>query len=193
MSYALRHHPEKYGLKLDDYGFVDLHTFLRAMNHVHHFHPALTEEAIRGIMARADKQRFAIEPVGSDHHLMIGALYGHSFVGNVHGHVKREIATPPSVLYHGTARRFVPSILREGLLPESRQFVHLSTDVQMATQVGRRHDPHPVILRIDAARAHADGITFYRGNSRVWLVEKLPSRYITEDEASTQKGWISKI
>lgn len=168
MSYCLRHNPYKYGLKLDAYGFVDLQEFLRSMNRVHHFNPPLTEETVRGIMRRANKQRFAIK------NGKIGALYGHSLPG----HVRRPAATPPDVLYHGTAHRFLDSILREGLLPESRQYVHLSTDVPMAIEVGRRRDSHPAILRVDAARAHKEGITFYEGGERVWLVDTMPAKYL---------------
>ncbi len=169
MSYCLRHHPEKYGLKLDEFGFVDLKQFLRAMNRVHHFDPPLDEATVRGIMRRATKQRFAIKGY------KIGALYGHSFAGQV----RHVAAAPPATLYHGTARRFLPSILREGLLPEGRQYAHLSTDVPMALEVGRRHDAHPAVLRVDAARAAADGVTFYVGGERVWLVDRLPAKYLT--------------
>lgn len=38
MFHCLRHNPGKYGLKLDEYGFVDLQDFLDAM---HHFQPKL--------------------------------------------------------------------------------------------------------------------------------------------------------
>ncbi len=74
-----------------------------------------------------------------------------------------EPACPPAVLYHGTARRFLPSIMEEGLRPMSRQYVHLSADTDMARQVGSRHDRRdpPAILRVDAAAAHADGVAFY--------------------------------
>ena len=41
MSHCLRHNPGKYGLKLDEYGFVDLQDFLDAMNRMHHFQPKL--------------------------------------------------------------------------------------------------------------------------------------------------------
>ena len=41
MSHCLRHNPGKYGLKLDEYGFVDLQDFLDAMNRMHHFQPTL--------------------------------------------------------------------------------------------------------------------------------------------------------
>lgn len=71
MSYALRHNPGKYGLKLDEYGYTDLHQFLQAMNRIHHFEPALTKERIESIMAHADKERFKIK------NGQICALYGH--------------------------------------------------------------------------------------------------------------------
>jgi putative RNA 2'-phosphotransferase len=169
MSYCLRHNPYKYGLHLDERGFVDLHDFLAAMNRVHRFDPPLTEQRIREIMAHSDKQRFAIE------NGKIGALYGHSLPG----HVIRPQAVPPDTLYHGTAHRFVSSIMDEGLLPEGRQYVHLSADIPLARQVGLRRDAHPVIFAIDAQRAHHDGIRFFEGGRRVWLCEKMPARYLT--------------
>ena len=61
MSYALRHNPGKYGLKLDEYGYTDLHEFLTAMNRVHHFKPRLTEARISQVMGRANKERFKIK------------------------------------------------------------------------------------------------------------------------------------
>ena len=69
--------------------------------------------------------------------------------------------------------------MREGLLPMSRQFVHLSTDVEMARAVGLRHASRPVVLRVGAAAAHAAGIPFYKGNDKVWLADEVPSRFVT--------------
>ncbi len=167
MSYCLRHNPGKYGLKLDEYGFVDLQDFLNAMNRVHHFQPKLTEMKIREIMHDSDKERFKIK------NGRICALYGHS----VPGIIKRKKAVPPAVLYHGTAHRFLPSIEKEGMMPMCRQYVHLSTDIAMAKSVGKRRDPHPAILKIDAKQAYNDGIDFYIGNDEVWLCKKMPSKY----------------
>lgn len=65
MSYCLRHNPGKYGLKLDEYGYVDLQEFLNAMNHMHHFRPKLTEMKIREIMQASDKERFEIKMIKS--------------------------------------------------------------------------------------------------------------------------------
>lgn len=115
MSYALRHNPQKYGLQLADDGSADMKGFLRAMNNMHHFEPRLTEERIRDVMAHSDKQRFAIEKG------RIRALYGHSFQIKI----QKKAVQPPDVLYHGTAHRFLGSILEKGLMPMSRQYVHL--------------------------------------------------------------------
>lgn len=169
MSYCLRHNPGKYGLKLDEYGFVDLQEFLNAMNRVHHFQPKLTEMKIREIMQNSDKQRFEIK------NGEICALYGHS----VPGIIKRKEAIPPSVLYHGTTHQALPSIMQEGLLRMGRQYVHLSTDIPMAESVGKRRDPQPVILKIDTKKAVQAGLKFYVGNDEVWLCDRVPTKFLS--------------
>lgn len=171
MSYALRHNPEKYGLKLALDGSVPLETFLKAMNDMHHFQPKLREAEIRDIMAHSDKQRFAIEEG------RIRALYGHSFPTQI----QHKEAVPPDILFHGTSHAALDSIMREGLLPMDRQYVHLSADIQTARQVGARRDSKPVILKIDAAKASADGIRFYIGNDKVWLADGISPSYLEID------------
>ncbi len=168
MSYALRHNPEKYGLELSPDGSVELVIFLKAMNAMHHFQPALSEEIIREIMQNADKQRFEI--YGG----RIRALYGHSFPMQV----EKTVAIPPDILYHGTAHRFYSSIMEKGLLPMGRQYVHLSADIETAMQVGYRRDHKPLLLQIDAGRAHGDGVVFYIGNDKVWLADCIPPEYV---------------
>ncbi len=92
--------------------------------------------------------------------------------------IVKEKKAPPEILYHGTARRFLNSILEKGLLPEERQYVHLSQDVETAHSVGMRHDMKPCILKIDAKQAWKEGIAFYYGNEKVWLADEIPSKYI---------------
>lgn len=47
-----------------------------------------------------------------------------------------------------------------------------------ASQVGRRKARAPVILQVDASRAHASGIVFYRGNDLAWLANGLRAGFI---------------
>ena len=92
----------------------------------------------------------------------------------------KEEKTPPDKLYHGTARRFIESIKKNGLLPMSRQYVHLSADIDTAKKVGLRHDKRPCILEIDSKKAYEDGVAFYHGNEKVWLADNIPWCYIKE-------------
>lgn len=166
VSYALRHAPWKYGLELDREGWADLQQLLRALQA--RGWQGLTAADLEEMNRLSDKQRFEI--AGG----RIRALYGHS----IPQRICREPAPPPEVLFHGTARRFLPSIREKGLLPQGRQYVHLSADPETALEVGRRHGRHPVVLKIQARRAWDDGIRFYRGNDSVWLSEAIPWRYI---------------
>lgn len=74
-----------------------------------------------------------------------------------------------------------PVYASDGLMPMSRQYVHLSADIDMACHIGSRHDRRdaPLIIRVDAAAAHEAGVHFYpTGNERVWLCAALPAAYI---------------
>jgi putative RNA 2'-phosphotransferase len=59
-----------------------------------------------------------------------------------------------------------------------RQYVHLSTTLDMALEVGRRKDPRPVIVTVDAGSAADAGITFFAGNDRVWLADAVPPGFL---------------
>ena len=168
VSYALRHAPWEYELELDENGFVLIEQLLNSLNSLNEYGRNVTREDLEYIIANSDKKRHEI--VGDK----IRALYGHS----VPNKIEKIPGIPPDILYHGTAKRFVDSIMRDGLLPMKRQYVHLSVDTTMATLVGKRRDSDPIILEIDAREALSDGIKFYIGNDKVWLCDKIPPKYI---------------
>jgi putative RNA 2'-phosphotransferase len=159
MSYILRHQPERYSLALDSRGFVPLQDVAEVLK--------VSVPQIREVVAVSDKRRFEISGE------KIRALYGHSRpVG-----LQLEASKPPELLYHGTARRFLPSIRQKGLLPMGRQFVHLSLTVEQALQVGKRRDPKPMILMINAGDAHSQGVEFHLSGD-VYLARAIPARFI---------------
>jgi putative RNA 2'-phosphotransferase len=110
----------------------------------------------------------------------IRAFYGHSIPEKI----TKPPIEPPEILYHGTARLNVNKIMREGLKSGSRQYVHLSQDIDTAFQVGRRRDRNPAVLAIIAKSAYNDGISFYFGNETVWLSDDIPSQYIVPENTS---------
>lgn len=168
ITYALRHAPWEYELEMDDKGFVDIEQLLSAINEGNKYSKVIDKSDILRVMEVSNKKR--LEIVGE----RIRAMYGHSFPMQIN----YEEGIPPAVLYHGTAKRFLDSIKKEGLKPMSRQYVHLSEDTETAKMVGKRRDSDPVILRIDTVEAMKAGVKFYRANDKVWLCKQLPSQFI---------------
>ena len=167
VSYALRHAPWEYELELDEEGWVDTIQLLSSL-HECRIWQNLSERDLHVMIEKSDKKRHEI--LGGK----IRALYGHS----IPQRIVKEPKLPPEILYHGTARRFIPSIKVEGLKPQSRQYVHLSGDAETASLVGKRRDDKPILLKIKSLAAWNDGIVFYHGNEKVWLADLIPSEFI---------------
>ena len=167
ISYALRHAPWEYELEMDESGWVSVEQLLNALTENSKW-DNVTEADLNYIINNSDKKRHEIVDG------KIRAIYGHSIPQKI----MNESAEPPKILYHGTAVSFIESIIKSGLLPKKRQYVHLSVDIETANQVGRRRDNNPVILVIDAETAWKDGILFYKGNDKVLLADIVLAKYI---------------
>lgn len=165
LSYVLRHRPDAIGLRLDQGGWVGVEALLAAL--AGHGRP-ITRQVLDRIVAGTDKRRFELRDG------RIRAAQGHSVPVNL----QLPVVTPPPVLYHGTAARFLPRIRVQGLLPGARAHVHLSPDTRTATSVGARHG-RPVVLTIDAAGMCRDGCAFYRAANGVWLTNHVPPEWIS--------------
>ena len=167
LSLILRHRPETIGITLDEHGWADVSELIQGINRTgkHSLTPELLEEIVR----TDEKQRYAF----NGDHTLIRANQGHSIPVDV----ELEEAVPPAVLYHGTGEKYAVSIDRQGLLPQSRLYVHLSSDVVTARKVGSRHG-RPVIYSIDCAAMAADGYRFFLSANHVWLTEKVPPEYL---------------
>jgi putative RNA 2'-phosphotransferase len=166
MSLVLRHQPEAIGLQLDENGWANVQELITKMNDNG---TSVDISTLTMAVETNDKKRFAF----NEDKTMIHANQGHSIAVELN----LNPATPPDTLYHGTAERFVASILKEGLKKQQRQHVHLSWQPQMAKAVGSRHGK-PVILMINAKAMIHDGHTFYLSDNNVWLVDAVPVQYI---------------
>jgi putative RNA 2'-phosphotransferase len=69
-------------------------------------------------------------------------------------------------------------MLRHGLKPRDRQYVHLSVSAEEAEAVARRHDPAPAIIIVDAQGAHAEGIRFHQSGP-LFLVDSVPAKFLS--------------
>jgi len=169
LSLVLRHLPQIIHLTIDKNGWVNIDELIQNANKYRRMH--LTVELINTIVETNDKQRFIL----SDDGKRIRANQGHSIKIDL----ALEAKIPPDILYHGTASRFLDSIMKDGLKPMTRQYVHLSQTEETALTVGKRHGI-PIVLHINAKNMFEDGYKFYLSENNVWLVNNVPAKYIEQ-------------
>lgn len=168
LSLILRHEPQAIGIELDAGGWVAVDALIAKARLAG---TEIDDQRLRAVVAESDKKRFTLSEDGR----RIRAAQGHSVPVDL-GLVP---VSPPEILFHGTATTALAAILHEGLLPQTRQKVHLSADTDTATKVGQRHGK-PVILTVAAGRMQADGFVFWQADNGVWLTDAVPPAYLTQ-------------
>lgn len=167
LALVLRHKPEAAGLSLDPEGWAPVEGVLSALRKKF---GSFTREALQELVSTNDKQRYAFDATGT----RIRASQGHSVTVDL----GLEATVPPDILYHGTAARFLPSILAEGLVRGRRHHVHLSPDVQTALAVGARRQGEAALLLVRSGRMAEEGHEFFRSGNGVWLTDHVPRAYL---------------
>ena len=166
LSFILRHQPESIGLELSEEGWANIEELMSLTKKF-----KLTKEQIKIVVDTNDKKRFLISGDG----LKIKAKQGHSIKVTL----ELDPVTPPDVLLHGTAERFIESIFKQGLTKQNRHHVHLSEAQQTALSVGSRYGK-PVLLNVNAKQMQLDGFEFFKTENNVWLVDEVPVRYLSK-------------
>ena len=162
MSYLLRHNPEN--LRMDRHGFVDLEKLLGKLKERF----KIDKKIISEIVEESNRKRFEI--VGN----RIRALYGHTIPAKL----ELEEDKVTKVFYHGTTPDAVAEILRVGLKPMKRRWVHLSPTIEIATEVGLRRTKNPIVLEINAEAARKNDVRFYKATDKVYVCDAVLPRYI---------------
>lgn len=167
ISLLLRHSPELAGLQLDREGFVHLEDLIKGIRSLRGWH-WVERKHIEEVVNLDPRGRFQIK---GDR---IRAAYGHSIEVDL-GYKPEK---PPQLLYHATARKNLESIMKEGLKPMGRRFVHLAVDQETAIEIGRRYDSQPALLIVHAGKAFSKGIFFTRASEKIFLAETVPPEFI---------------
>ena len=169
ISLILRHNPGAAGISLDEHGWANVQELIDGINrsdgHI------LDMEMLEEIVRTDEKQRYSF----NEDHTLIRANQGHS----VPVDVDLEEKIPPDILWHGTGEKYVSSIDRQGLIPKSRLYVHLSSDMETARKVGCRHG-RPVIYQVDCRSMVQDGYSFFLSANKVWLTKEVPVQYLSK-------------
>lgn len=157
LAFLLRHDKE---YKFDKHGWREVSDLIKN----HHY----TMDELNEIVETNDKKRYEF----SEDKKKIRARQGHSIAVDV----ELKETTPPDVLYHGTATRFISSINKKGILKGNRQHVHLSETISIAKNVGKRHG-NPCVFEIDSKQMFDDDCKFYLSNNGVWLTDFVDKKY----------------
>ncbi len=168
ISLILRHKPEEIGITLDEHGWANVDELIAGIAKTQPFDMSMLEEIVR----TDEKQRYSF----NEDKTLIRANQGHS----VPVDVELEQTTPPEILYHGTGEKYSASIEKQGLIPKSRLYVHLSSDYDTAVKVGTRHGK-PVVYIVDAGEMQRNGYAFYLSVNGVWLTKNVPLQYLKRD------------
>lgn len=172
LSLVLRHHPEKINITLDEKGWANTNELLEKINKYIGIGSSLGQldlKELEKVVKENNKQRFSFNEDKS----MIRANQGHSIKVDL----ELKEAIPPAILYHGTAKKSIPSILKTGIDKRKRNHVHLSDTIELATTVGSRHGEVEV-LAIKAMAMRAEGHKFYLSENKVWLTDFVPVEFI---------------
>lgn len=165
ISLILRHKPETIGISLDEHGWANVDELLAGIQKSFDITPEMLDDIVR----TDSKQRYAFNEDKS----LIRANQGHSIPVDV----ELEEKEPPEFLWHGTGKKYVNSIDKQGLIPKSRLYVHLSVDDETAKKVGKRHG-EPILYHVKAKQMYNDGYKFYLSVNGVWLTAEVPLKYL---------------
>ena len=165
LAYYLRHNPFVIDLSLDAEGWASIDDIVKKT--------IITRADIEKIVKTDSKKRYSISNDGR----LIRANQGHSVV---QVDIKFTKTSVDHDLYHGTKLDALSSIFSQGLLPMSRQYVHLSADVKTAKNVATRGDGICAILTIRAASLSKLGL-LYMSENGIYLAKTVPPHYIKWD------------
>ena len=161
LSYLLRHSQDPLYISLEG-GWAKVEAILDTLQ--------ISHTQLEQLVAEDEKMRYSFNNSGT----MIRANQGHSIPGV---HIEFASPEPPEFLYHGTATRFLESIMKDGLKPMTRQWIHISPTYETAVKVGSRHGK-PIVLRVKAKEFVAAGNELFLSDNGVWLATAVPPSYL---------------
>ena len=164
LTYILGYRPDEFGLVPDDKGFVGYKDLLKALHeedgwrYVRHSH--INEMLMSRSRDLFDTQDDRIR--SRERHWVLNPY---------------DDLPLPGLLYTPVRKRAHPVVMERGLKALPNSYLALSTDRKMALRLGRRRDPHPVLLEIPAAAAGKKGVLIFPFGD-LFLAPEIPAAFI---------------
>lgn len=164
LSYILRHNPSDINITLDNEGYCQVETLIENLKKKNY---NVDLDYLKKIVREDNKGRYSFNKDMSK----IRANQGHSVQK-----ISFKEVVPPDNLYHGTAKKYLESILKKGIVKGNRHHVHMSSDIETASKVGKRHG-ELVLIIIDSKKMKEDNIKFYISENGVYLCDYIAPKY----------------
>ncbi len=163
LAYVLGRRPDEFGLLPDGQGYVKIKELIKALGEtsgwrhvrVNHIHEAVHAVATPTVQLSDNRIRAV------DRSRLITA---------------RTIETPPKLVYYPIRQRAYPVVHQKGVkLHNPSDRIVMADSLDLATRLGRRIDPAPVILTVNATMARKGGATLWRFGEQLFLADGLPA------------------
>lgn len=180
MTYHLRHNEE---VKASASGWVKIPRLLEELNQK--YSEEITINHISQIVDESDKQRFELDR----EHGVVRSLYGHSKPDISINENECTVEDTPEQLFHGTPVSNEESIESIGLQPQSRNTVHLTSDISMAIETALRHREEGedlVVYAIDT-QEFLEAHTLRNPSGETFTASEVPPEYLRVEKRIT--GW----
>ena len=169
ISFILRHSPESIRIKLSPEGWVRINDLVRGIKEFwvnKELYSWVTEEHVKALATLDPKGRFELR---GD---FIRARYGHSRGVKVSLRYEEDISS--KYLYHGTTIENLKNIMKEGIKPMKRWYVHLTTDPNVACETGERHGGKAAYLVINVDCLRSQGHKVLKASEIIRLTDYVP-------------------
>lgn len=170
ISLILRHKPEVINIKLDKNGYTKVNELIDGINNTSKYN--ITFEDLVHIVNTDEKQRYSF----NGDKTLIRANQGHSINVDVN---LENVTKLPEVLFHGTDKKNIDNIKKEGLKRMNRLHVHLATNEEQAIKSAKRWGGKGLICVIDSDKMYKDGYVFFKSKNNVYLIDHIPAKYIS--------------
>jgi putative RNA 2'-phosphotransferase len=177
--YVLGRRPDEFGLVPEADGWVKLKDLLKAINE---------EDGWRHVRRPHLDEILLTQPAPEIeiHDHRVRARFRENLPA------PQPVARPPKLLYTCVRRRSHPVVLEKGVTAAEGEKVVLAIAPDLALKIGRRRDPHPVLLTVNVEKALTHGIALHRFGELIYLTDVIPCGCFTGPPLPKEKPFAVK-
>jgi putative RNA 2'-phosphotransferase len=177
--YVLGRRPDEFGLVPEANGWVKLKDLLKAIN----------EEDGWRYVRRSHIDEIVLTQPAPEIEIKANRVRARC---REHLPVPQPVDWPPKLLYTCIRRRAYFVVLEKGIAAAEGENVVLAAAPDLALRIGKRRDPHPVLLTVNVEQALSHGIALHRFGELLYLAGVIPPGCFTGPPLPKEKPVAAK-